>query len=257
LRKFLMKKLFFRVLIASALVTASASAWAGELKLTIANGRVTLIAQEVPLRQILTEWARVGETRIVNAEKLVGPPLTLQLVDVPEKEALDIVLHSASGYVAAPRAASASGASQYDRIMILATSRAPAVSASGSTPPPFTRPQMPQPPIQPPVDDDDGEPGDQGPVPPPGMLPTTMPQPGMMPATGIPPTGMPPQPGMQPQPYPGVLQQPGQQQVPMTAPRPGMLPTPTPGTPGNPYQPYPQQAQPPQQPPRRPGGGGL
>ena len=81
-----MKKLFFRVLIASALVTASTSAWAGELKLTIANGRVTLIAQEVPLRQILTEWARVGQTRIVNAEKLAGPPLTLQLVDVPEKD---------------------------------------------------------------------------------------------------------------------------------------------------------------------------
>lgn len=246
-----MKKLFLRMLIASALVMASTSAWAGELKLTIANGRVTLIAQEVPLRQILTEWARVGQTRIVNAEKLAGPPLTLQLVDVSEKEALDIVLHSASGYVAAPRAASASGASQYDRIMILATSRAPAVSASGGTPPPFTRPQMPQPPIQPPIDDDDGEPGDQGPVPPPGMLPTTLPQPGMM------PTGIPPQPGVQPQPYPGVLQQPGQQQVPMTAPRPGMLPAPAPGTPGNPYQPFPQQTQPPQQPPRRPGGGGL
>ena len=243
-----MKKPFFRVLIASVLVMASTSAWAGELKLTIANGRVTLIAQEVPLRQILTEWARVGQTRIVNAEKLAGPPLTLQLVDVPEKDALDIVLHSASGYVAAPRAATAAGASQYDRIMILATSRAPAVSASGSTPPPFARPQLPQPPIQPPIDDDDGEPGDQGPVPPPGMVPMTMPQPGMM------PTGMPAQPGVQPQPYPGgVLQQPGQQQVPMTAPRPGMLPAPTPGTPGNPYQPYPQQ----QQPPRRPGGGGL
>ncbi len=234
-----MKKFLCRVLIASAVVMASTSARAGELKLTIANGRVTLIAQEVPLRQILTEWARVGQTRIVNAEKLAGPPLTLQLVDVPEKQALDILLHSASGYMAAPRAASASGASLYDRIMILATSRAPAVSVSGGTPAPFTRPPV-QPQIQPPVDDDDGEPGDQGVVPPPGMVPTTMPQPGMMPA-GV------QQPGVQP--YPGALQQPGQQ-VPMTAPRPGMLPTPTPGTPGNPYQPYPQQ------PPRRPGGGG-
>ncbi len=234
-----MKKLLFRALFASALIAAaSPSAFAGELKLSIGNGRVTLIAQDVPLRQILAEWARVGQTRIVNAEKVVGPPLTLQLVDVPEKQALDIVLHSASGYMAAPRAAGMAGASLYDRIMILATSRAPAATAS-TTPPPFTRP-MPQPQIQPPPDDDDGEPGDQGVVPPPGVMPTTMPQPGMMPPQNA-PAGV--------QPYPGATPQPGQH-VPMTAPRPGMLPTPATGTPGNPYQPYP-----PQPPTRKPGGG--
>ena len=37
---------------------AVALALAGELKLTIANGRVTLIAQDVPVREILAEWAR-------------------------------------------------------------------------------------------------------------------------------------------------------------------------------------------------------
>ncbi len=242
-----MRKLFWRVLLASALGAAtSASAVAGELKLSIGNGRVTLIAQDVPLRQILTEWARIGQTRFVNADKLTGPALTLQLVDVPEKQALDIVLHTASGYMAAPRPAGTAGASMYDRIMILPTSRPPAVSAS-ATPPPFTRPPMPQPQPQP-VDDDDGEPRDQGVVAPPNMMPQGLPQPGMMPPTNVP--------GQPPQPYPGMLPQPGQQvpagqQVPMTAPRPGMLPAPTPGTPGNPYQPYPQQ------PPvvKKPGGG--
>ena len=241
-----MKKLLYRVLFASALVAAaSAPGVAGELKLSIGNGRVTLIAQDVPLQQILAEWARVGQTRIINGEKVVGPSLTLQLVDVPEKQALDILLHSASGYVAAPRANALAGASVFDRVMILATSRPPATSAS-TTPPPFGRP-VPQPLIQPPVDDDDGEPGDQGVVvPPPGTVPPTMAQPGMM------------QPGFQPPPpqqFPGVLQQPAQQ-VPMTAPRPGMLPAPAPGTPGNPYQPYPAQPNPNPNPnTRKPGGG--
>ena len=69
------------------------------------NGRVTIIADNVPLRQILQEWARVGQTKIVNADKLAGPAhnVTLQLIDAPERDALDILLRSASGYIAAPR----------------------------------------------------------------------------------------------------------------------------------------------------------
>src|SRR5688500_2044578 len=69
----------FRCIVLTAVVSASATvAAAGELKLTLSNGRATLIAQDVPLRQILDEWARVGQTTIVNGDKLTGPPLTLQ-----------------------------------------------------------------------------------------------------------------------------------------------------------------------------------
>ena len=45
----------------------------------MANGRVTLVAKDVTVREILAEWARVGQTRIVNAEKLTGGPVTLEL----------------------------------------------------------------------------------------------------------------------------------------------------------------------------------
>ena len=38
--------------------------------LSIHDGRVTLDAQDVTVRQILTEWARVGKTRIVNGERI-------------------------------------------------------------------------------------------------------------------------------------------------------------------------------------------
>src|SRR3954471_23582097 len=115
-----------RLALAAVLIAGCASvASAGDLKLTIDNGRVTLIAQDVPLRQILDEWARIGKTTIVNADKLTGPPMTLQLVDRPEREALDLILRSASGYIAAQRNVSVPGASVFDKVMILAVSHGP------------------------------------------------------------------------------------------------------------------------------------
>ena len=151
-----------------ATVGFASVAVAGELSVKIANGRATIIAKDVPIRQILAEWGRVGDTKIVHGEKMVGGPVTLELIDVPEKEALDILLRTAAGYIAAPRPANLVGASQFDRVIVLATSRPPAANAS-MTPPAFGRPGVQQI-MQPPPDDDDGEPGDQG-MPPPVMGP--------------------------------------------------------------------------------------
>ena len=96
-------KLLRCAILAAAAAALALPASAGDLKLSMQNGRVTILAEDVPLRTILDEWARVGHTTIVNAEKLNGPAMTLQLVDTPEREALDILLRSASGYIAAPR----------------------------------------------------------------------------------------------------------------------------------------------------------
>lgn len=151
-------------------IGAAATATAGELSVKISNGRATVIAKDVPVRQILAEWAKVGETKIVNGEKIPGGPVTLELVDVPEKEALDVLLRTAAGYIAAPRPANLVGASQFDRVIVLATSRPPAGNSVAPAPFGSNRAVMPMPP-QPPPDDDDGEPGDQGPMPPPVMGP--------------------------------------------------------------------------------------
>ncbi len=98
-------------------------AQAQQLNLQINDGRVTLDATNVPARQILAEWARIGGTKVVGAEKITGSPLTLKLVDMPERQALDIILRNVAGFMAAPRQASAvPGASTYDRILIMATS---------------------------------------------------------------------------------------------------------------------------------------
>jgi hypothetical protein len=125
-----MMRLF--VALTFALVAAGA-AGAQQLTLEIQDGRVTLEATQVPVRQILAEWARVGGTRVVGGDKLTGAPLTLRLRAVPERQALDIILRNAAGYMAAPRQASATpGASLYDRILILATSAPPAAPTTAA-----------------------------------------------------------------------------------------------------------------------------
>lgn len=201
---------FCRSVFLMVLVAGFASlAAAGDLTLTLANGRATLIAQDVPLRQILEEWARVGNTTIVNGDKLMGPPMTLQLVDRPEREVLDLLLRSASGYIASPRGRNLAGASQFDKVMILPVSRGPVGIASAPPPPTqFGRPPsaVHQMPMQVADDDDPVEPPQ---VTPPGMGPQNVPTANPF------------------QPHPG-------QQVPVTAPRPGILPAPPPGQP-NPY----------------------
>ena len=213
-----MQKLFRCVVLAGLVAAAPSVVSAGDLKLSLTNGRVTIIADDVPVRQILAEWARVGRTTVVNAEKLAGPSVTLQLIDVPEAQALETLLRSASGYVVAQRAAFVPGASAYDRILILPTSRAPATSANPA-PPAFNQPARPMP--QPMPDDDD--PADAPVVMPPGMAP----QPG--------PANVSPNPGFQPNQPAGM---PNNQ--PMTSPRPGILPANPggPGGPGGPPNPY-------------------
>lgn len=116
-----------KVLISTlALLVAFALPAEAQLTLQISDGRVTLDANNVPARQILSEWARIGGTKIVGGDKVTGTPLTIKLVDVPEKQALDIILRNVAGFMAAPRLASATpGASAYDRILIMATSSTP------------------------------------------------------------------------------------------------------------------------------------
>jgi hypothetical protein len=125
-----------RILLTFALaLVAVLPASAQQLKLSFNEGRVSLDATSVPLRTILTEWAKLGGTKVIGGERVTGSPLTLKLDNVPEAQALEIVMRSVAGYMAAPRRASATpGASMYDRILVLATSAAPPAAASRPTP---------------------------------------------------------------------------------------------------------------------------
>jgi len=118
---------------------------------TIANGTVSVSAQDATIREILNEWARVGQTRIVNIERVSGPPISIELTNVPEAQALDTLLRAVSGYLAAPRASVVANASAYDRIFILPTSTGtPARPGPAAAPGPQA---FAPPPFQPPQDD--------------------------------------------------------------------------------------------------------
>jgi hypothetical protein len=211
-----------------------------QVQLSIRNGRVTIVAKDATVRQILAEWARVGKTRIINGERIPGGPITLELKDVSETEALDVLLRSLSGYMAAPRTSLTSGdASVFDSIVVVPTiaAAAPRTSAPAGSPAPFA----PSPTFTQQEDDQDpNAPGRPGGAPQqPGARPpifTTFPAPqNGNPNTGARPTlptvrpgqvSQPPPTGEQPLSQPFVPPVP--QQAPPSAPptSPGVIPNP-------------------------------
>jgi hypothetical protein len=236
----------FRIAGLAVLVLGSAAIAAAQtpLRLQIDGGLVTLHAQNVPVGTILSEWSRVGGAKIVGGDRIAGAPLTLDLEGVPERQALDIVLRGVSGYMLAARDAGGTGASMYDRIMILPTSAAPrnpppaaaAVPVFQGAPGGIVRPVFPR------QDDRAENEDDIAPINPvidgvPLGRPGAMPRPVGMPVAApvfIPPVTINPdddQPQLPPQPPAGVMPTPGN---PFGLPagssgRPGMImPVPTP-----------------------------
>jgi len=204
-----------RVATLAALIVCCARPVAAQaVRLEFHDGKVNLTTQNASVRAILTEWARLGGTQVVNADRINGAPLTLQLTDVAETQALDIVLRGVAGYIAGERTAAgpvATGTrSSLDRILIVPTAGTASVAPvrPGVTPPPFVQ-QVPQPFIQPDPDDN--------------------------PASDVPPED-----DRRPRPVPPVLRlvQPGNQPAPQPSPVDDDQPTPPAGTqqaPANPF----------------------
>ena len=149
-----------RLLLASALVTLVALPAAGQsVRISFHGGKIDLTAENASLRAILSEWARVGGTRVVNADRVAGPPVTVEFKDAYEQQALEALLRGVSGYIVGPRLTpGAPTASGFDRIVILATSSAPRPTP---VTPAVSRPPGPQPvrrlpgPIENPADEID------------------------------------------------------------------------------------------------------
>lgn len=142
------------LLFAAAVLAAAVPARA-EVRLSMRDGKVTLKATNATIREILAEWAKVGQARIINGERITGAAVTLELTDVPEGQALDVLLRAVAGYMAAPRSGAPPNLSSFDRILILPTSTPPRAVASAPAPPTFSAPQFNPPP---PSDDDDDSP---------------------------------------------------------------------------------------------------
>jgi len=116
-----------------ALVLAAPGlAGAGEVRLTIKDGRVALVARDATLRDILVEWERVGGTRIVNRDRVPGTRLTLELANVSEEQALTTLLRPIAGYMAARRVGPEGGASAFSRIVLMPALATPASAVAAA-----------------------------------------------------------------------------------------------------------------------------
>jgi len=223
-----MRKLIVWTVLAGTLAMCAADASA-EVRVTMHNGRVSVVAKDATLRQILAEWARAGQAKIVNGEQVAGAPISIELTDVPERQALDILLRSVGGYLAAPRPTALPNAAFFDRIIVLPTAAPRSSTVSSSVPP-----ALPQPRFQPnPIDDDAAF--QRAPFAPPSPQPTA--------PAGAAPQLMPafqPGPPIQPGPAPAAVPPTSNGNVPLGSSRPGMIAQP------------PQQPNPPNPPGTRP-----
>ena len=116
------------------LLGCAASSSAQTVSLQFDNGLVTLNAQNAPIRTILAEWARLGGTRFLNADRIGGAPVTVELTSIPERQALEILLRAVAGYVVTQR--EGGGVSRLGGVAILPTSaavRAPAPVTFGAS----------------------------------------------------------------------------------------------------------------------------
>src|SRR5262245_38661848 len=73
------------------------------MTLQIQDGFVTLKTENVPVSRVLAEWTRVGGTRILNGDRVTGPPVSLELNHVPEQQALEVLLRDVAGYLVTAR----------------------------------------------------------------------------------------------------------------------------------------------------------
>ena len=122
------------VLLAAIVVLSAPRVEAQHLSIVVQDGRVTMDARDVPIQQVLAEWARIGGVTVVGSERISAPPVTLLLNAVPEREAFHILLRDVSGYLLAARPDAGPGSSALDRVVILPVSAAPT---------PLTQPALP------------------------------------------------------------------------------------------------------------------
>ncbi len=110
---------------ACAVFGAGQAATAEDVSLVFQNQHVTLVARDIPVSRILARWSQIGGTVVVNGAAVQGGPISLQLTDVTEREALDILLRGVDGYIVAGRDDGSTGVSSISKILILSRGASP------------------------------------------------------------------------------------------------------------------------------------
>jgi hypothetical protein len=141
---------FRRTALAAALLGAAVAGWSAtpgaqsaprKLDLKFNNGKVTLIAQSVSIREVMAEWAKKCGCLVQGTDRLTGSiTMPVQFDDQPEAVVLESLLRSAGGYLLGPRAAGSTGASIYGSIAVFPVVRGTTTSSSYSPPAPIAAP---------------------------------------------------------------------------------------------------------------------
>jgi len=146
------------VLVAVAMAWFAVPAARADIQFSIRDGRVVLVANNATIADIMAAWAKVGRTKIINADKIPSDVVTLELRNVSERQVLDILLRTTSGFIAALREVDDPTASLFDRIVIMPPSVAPPPPVNASAPPAYPRMpaapppsavSLPEPPVAP------------------------------------------------------------------------------------------------------------
>ena len=111
-------------LVAAALLTAALpmrAQSARKLDISFSEGKVSIVADNVTLAEVLAEWSRKGGSTFVNAERLPATRIQwTEFKDQPEAVVLASLLREAPGYGAAMRPLGTGGASTVQTVFILA-----------------------------------------------------------------------------------------------------------------------------------------
>lgn len=135
-----------RQLAAALFVSAAIVASPPRLQVAFDKGRISLVAHGVTVQQVLREWARVGSTVIEHVDAAPTATVDIELNEVAEQEALDVLLRSAKGFIVSAAASPGPKASRFGLILIVGSgdasplqpesSRAAATPALSYYPPP-------------------------------------------------------------------------------------------------------------------------
>jgi hypothetical protein len=135
------------------------------------NGYVSLIAQNVSVAEVFAEWARVGKTRVQNADRLPRNPISVQFDKIEEQELVDALVRQSkaqgAGWIVAARQTDAPAAPS--RLEVIAISPQSSPSTTFIATQPSSQPLYPQgtiddnemPPVTPPFGVGPGQPQPQ------------------------------------------------------------------------------------------------
>lgn len=126
---------------ACSAVFVSPAAAQDAVRVAFANGRVTITADNATVSDILREWARVGGSSFINADKISATErLTLRLENEPELRAIDVLLRPFAGYAVIQRPSGSTAISAVGRVVIMPAARPAEYPVASAMPAPSAAP---------------------------------------------------------------------------------------------------------------------